>query len=547
MKKRLCHTIWQQLLTTLAIFLSQSGQAQEWLLQTEQPLEAQQVLTQELSLPANHIVTGLLTGPEGTRLSLTSKGEHLRWLLTGEYPSADFIFTVPATGRYQLNIISPVAGKATLSIRQPVAINYFQPAGKVISELPPATDTTFSDISPSDIILSDKVKQALSHYLQHRDEQAAWQQLTANGVPSVEAIDSNTDRVTFLYRGARHNVKLMRGPSGTHEFLDQLANSAIWFKSFDVPSDTLLSYQLAPDTPTRLKHLPGPNVLLASARQDPMNPMQRTTSQYADVFNTESVLALRDAALSPWLNAPLTPPHVEHHRFTSQRLNNERRVSIAWPSLAEGQRPTAVAIFFDGRAHQSTIPAANIVQNLIDAGEIPATLCVFINNPSRQARNTELPANDHFADMLAFELMPWLRQTTGLEFDAENTLLAGASYGGLAAVFSSWKHPDVFGLALSQSGSFWWPANGKEPEWLTRQLANSATGTSRFYLNAGRFETGFASIDILESNRHLRTVLQAKGYDVVYEEFSGNHDSLQWRNNLANGLMALLGTRTNEI
>lgn len=62
----------------------------------------------------------------------------------------------------------------------------------------------------------------------------------------------------------------------------------------------------------------------------------------------------------------------------------------------------------------------------------------------------------------------------------------------------------------------------------------------KIYLNAGLFETGFKSIDILESNRHLRDVLKAKKYQVLYEEFPSGHDYFNWRFRLANALIKIL-------
>jgi len=51
------------------------------------------------------------------------------------------------------------------------------------------------------------------------------------------------------------------------------------------------------------------------------------------------------------------------------------------------------------------------------------------------------------------------------------------------------------------------------------------------------------SRDILETTRHLRDVLLAKGYEVHYQQFVGGHDGLGWRGTLADGIIALIGSR----
>ena len=65
----------------------------------------------------------------------------------------------------------------------------------------------------------------------------------------------------------------------------------------------------------------------------------------------------------------------------------------------------------------------------------------------------------------------------------------------------------------------------------------------RFYLVAGLFEMGRAGQPgIVETNRHLRDVLQAKGYRVTHQEVAGGHDYLSWRGTLSDGLIDLIGT-----
>lgn len=102
---------------------------------------------------------------------------------------------------------------------------------------------------------------------------------------------------------------------------------------------------------------------------------------------------------------------------------------------------------------------------------------------------------------------------------------------------------------LAQSGAFW---NGREgdveEEWLAREIARRERVPVGFYLEAGRFENqrDTESTTILRANRHLRTVLQAKGYDVRYAEFSGGHRVICWQGTLSDGLVALAKPKTSS-
>jgi enterochelin esterase-like enzyme len=103
------------------------------------------------------------------------------------------------------------------------------------------------------------------------------------------------------------------------------------------------------------------------------------------------------------------------------------------------------------------------------------------------------------------------------------------------------RAPERFGKVLAQSGSFWWKRGSEfdiEAEWLTRQFAIAPRLPLRFYLDAGLHEW-----IILPAVRHLRNVLEARGYEVCYSEYNGGHDLACWRGSLADGLIALAGER----
>ena len=145
------------------------------------------------------------------------------------------------------------------------------------------------------------------------------------------------------------------------------------------------------------------------------------------------------------------------------------------------------------------------------------------------------------------ELLPWVRQHYQVTNDPSRTVVAGSSYGGLAAAYAGLRHPELFGKILSQSGSFWWkPGDEREHEWLIRQFVASPRLPLSFYVEAGLLETWSSDEGLgpflLVSNRHFRDVLQAKGYPIQYAEYNGGHDFTCWRGTLADGLLALLGS-----
>jgi enterochelin esterase family protein len=194
-----------------------------------------------------------------------------------------------------------------------------------------------------------------------------------------------------------------------------------------------------------------------------------------------------------------------------------------------------------------------LLDNLIASGQIPPLVTVMIGNVDR---SLELPCHQPFADALARELVPWLTAKYRISENPAQRIVAGQSYGGLAASFAALTHPDVFGNVISQSGSYWWKPDplhtasprrlGDAPEycWLPSLAAVRPAVPVRFWMEVGRLEDrsfGDGIPGMVTVNRHFRDVLLAKGFDVTYREFGGGHDYACWRHNLADGLIALIG------
>ena len=58
-----------------------------------------------------------------------------------------------------------------------------------------------------------------------------------------------------------------------------------------------------------------------------------------------------------------------------------------------------------------------------------------------------------------------------------------------------------------------------------------------FFLSVGRYEPGLQGG--LITNQRMRDALRARGYELKYDEVEGQHDPINWRLALPDGLMFL--------
>jgi enterochelin esterase family protein len=372
-----------------------------------------------------------------------------------------------------------------------------------------------------------------------------WLAVEKLGTPLVEETSEGTV-MTFLARGDYNNVKLIGAPSNNHQSLEKLENSDTWYKSFIVPADTHLSYQIAPNVPKPpFKGFARRVALKAVAQVDPYNKYPWPSSAI-DKYTQKSTIALNDKNKNKGLMPDIEDPkgQLSTFDFTSTALGNTRSITIYTPDIKNIDKKNVLLLYvFDAQQYKDLVRLPAISDNLIATGKIPPVITVFISNPDRDARARELPANNVFADVLAKELAPQINKRLSMDIPKERTIIAGSSYGGLAATTIALRHPEVFGNVISMSGSFWWGPKSnfdKNKHFVAAEVVKMDKKDVRFFLSAGVFETsrGIGG-GILETNRHLRDVLLAKGYDVTHQEYSAGHDYFAWRGIIADGLLSL--------
>lgn len=363
-------------------------------------------------------------------------------------------------------------------------------------------------------------------------ENAFWRQLATEGAPLVESADDPGQRlVSFVWRGtaATRRVQLLGPvvPTQPEAELTRVPGTNTFVTTLALPDTGRFTYSFIVDgngtleEPSRFHH-------------DPFNRHQFDP--------TQSLLELARAPKQPSMVPHAGTPAGTLWRHLIRGTTQQRQLLVYTPAgySAKGA-PYPLLVAFDGEAATFLTPTPLILDELIAAKRIPPLVALFVGSGNRVS---DLAPNDAFADFVALDLVPWVRAHYHATSDPRQTVVSGISFGGLASMFAAFRHPEIYGNVLSQSGSFWWGPANAEPEQTARDFVAAARLPLRFWMEVGSFEAGNPRPETTQiaANRHLRDVLRARGYDLTYREFAGNHSYACWRGTFADGLTALFGT-----
>jgi len=233
-----------------------------------------------------------------------------------------------------------------------------------------------------------------------------------------------------------------------------------------------------------------------------------------------------------------------------------RRVTVYLPPRYDPTRAASypLLVALDGQ----TMPQwrlAETLDELVGAGAIePVVVAAVPASPERieeygTAGQLDFAGRGRharaFQDLLAGEVLPWLRENHHVAADAPRTGVFGASMGGLCAFDAAWRQPRVFGLAGIFSGALWWRADDtgvaaqQASRIAHRRVREAATRPDlRLWFQAGTRDEaadrdGNGVIDAIQDTTELVDELAAKGFrrdhDVVYREVEGGeHHESTW-------------------
>jgi enterochelin esterase family protein len=160
----------------------------------------------------------------------------------------------------------------------------------------------------------------------------------------------------------------------------------------------------------------------------------------------------------------LTPTSIK-----SELLKEERKITIHLPANYDSKQLHHLLIVFDGESYgarpnrRARIPTPTIMDNLMADGKIYPTVTVLVWSMGKRSRDL---ISETFGDFIATELIPWIRSEYSIHPTADKVVLAGSSRGGFASSFIAFRHADIIGNVLSQSGSYWIKGTDNENHWI---------------------------------------------------------------------------------
>ena len=402
---------------------------------------------------------------------------------------------------------------------------------------------------------------------------AFWKEIEKHGEPLIEQIEGDDENIyaTFLWRAEEelenvvvYSKLFLEGPGDRENGkMERLLDTNVWYRTKVVHRDVRITYSFTlNDSMQPPGQMNNPMDYFGDTKVSPFNTKSQIYQSGSDdlisqIFYPEgneehfawyrSILEGPDSPPQPHIAVRPTVPHgkLGKMKIKSKILGNERNIGIYTPpGYDPGGNPCALLIFFDGMAYVSEdfIPTPTILDNLLSEGAIKPAVALFIDHviDGEDQRMKELLCNEDFNRFLIEELLPKVRLQYNLTNDPTQTVIAGSSAGGLGATYAAYEYPQVLGNVLAQTGAFRPGGFGRPECWLIRQFVESDLLPLKFYLDVGLYEDRGNGISALLIVRHMRDVLEAKGYPVAYAEHSGGHDYVVWRQTLVEGLINLI-------
>ena len=236
------------------------------------------------------------------------------------------------------------------------------------------------------------------------------------------------------------------------------------------------------------------------------------------------------------MNIPAGVLPYEHtiHVYLSHDYNDETKYPVVY--------------FQDGRDYIEFAVVPHVLDELIKAKRVKPLIAVFVTPPNLHQpkvpnRMTEYGLSDDYVQFFVNELVPFIDSKYSTQQNPDGRLVVGDSFGGLISAYISFKHPEVFKMAYSQSGY-----HSFNDDKLIKLIGSSEKREIRLFVDVGTYEKKVGATflpdketNFSEGNRRLKKVLEEKGYDFMYKEYYEGHTWGNWRRHLIDALIYFFG------
>ena len=370
------------------------------------------------------------------------------------------------------------------------------------------------------------------------------------GTPIIEELenDSKNSLVTFIYKGDKEceNV-LFVPPVGKENYNDnqmqRILQTDLWYITYEVRNDVRFKYYFSPNDPLDNNW---DERYYNRTVYDRLNKKVMIFKGENEEDDEKSSYVIMPQSLEDvWTKKIEGVPRgsVEEYKFESENLEDKRRIRVYTPyGYDKNEKNYGFIVLTDGDEYINVLSATETLNNLIASEKIPPIVAIFID--STENRMKELKCSDSFGEVIVKELIPWARQNYNISSNPKDAIICGLSLGGLTASYLGLNYSKIFGNVLSQSGSYWYRPESYSSViddcWMSSNFKKIDKLHLKFYLSIGVLET---KDKIIDTNINLKDTLTSKGYDVEFQWFKSGHDYLSWGENLANGLISLIGVK----
>ncbi|WP_172769049.1 alpha/beta hydrolase [Corynebacterium glutamicum] len=297
--------------------------------------------------------------------------------------------------------------------------------------------------------------------------------------------------------------------------MTRLEGSDLWILSLRMPSDWRASYTVnawSGDGVAPWREA-GDRMHIRKAAMSGGRPDSRAMGHIMDSSLVEGPDALPDCWVAASTSVKVVEETVAGEHF--------------WFYEAPVKAP--LLVLFDGQHWNNSMNLPAQVDAAIAIGLLPPVSLLMIDSVNTERRWDSVGVPGGQVDVLIDALLPHVRATYNVSARGEDTIVTGASFGGLASLWALALSDGEVGHAIAQSPSLW--------RFNVADALSAAEQWSSIHLQAGKYEG-----EMLRLSHQLAEDLSGDIREVRVRGVHGGHDWAWWRVHMLTELTRLLKT-----